>query len=127
MNPIDALNIDEAALDEEMRLLPHELATYGGHYANALRAAALAHAETKRTEAELSLSIRAAADANGKKTTEASVQAMILTEPSYQQAQLFEIEADCDREKARAVFEGLRAKRDMLIQIASTHRAEARA
>ena len=114
----------EADLQGELRSTANSIAVVGSAYADAHREAQLAAMQVDRLEAALSLEYRAEADATGKKTTEGAVEAKIRTDPRWEAMRLAQIDADADRERLSALLAAVKAKKDLVCQLAMIQRAE---
>lgn len=119
---IEAVSINPLDLNTDFRKLPALVARYNELYSIALRKHLRAKAKLKHTHASVYLRLREGH--SGGKVTETSLKAMVEIDKSYAAALDLAIVAEVDKERLWGVLEALRAKRDSLISMGATMRAE---
>lgn len=120
----EAVRITPEALEEEFVRVPADLAYWSGQYSDALDAHLRAEGYEDRLEALLLIEKRQELLDAGAKVTESQVAAAVKTDARMQAAEEGRITAEVAVARLKGVVEAIRAKRDMLIQIGATQRAE---
>jgi len=121
----ECITLDDFALDEEFVRMPADMAYWNGQYADALRGYMLAKLAHDRNAARLHLRVKASnEEGGGKKATVGDLEAMVLTDDSYQETALALLEADVERVRLRGVCDAIATKRDMLQSLGAKLRAE---
>jgi hypothetical protein len=119
-----SVEITPEALQEEFTRIPSDMAYWGERYAEATGEALRAYHGRKFAYAEALLQHKAACKLNGIKMTEAEVAAQAEVDPAYQTAVLREAEAEAAKVAAKTRFDAVVAKKDMVVSIGATQRAE---
>lgn len=119
-----SVDITPEALQEEFRRIPADMAYWGERYAEATREALRTYAGRKLAYAEALLRVKGQAKVTGGKLSEAEAAAHAETDPMYQQAVLDEVEAEAAKVAAKTRFDAVVAKKDMIVSIGATQRAE---
>ena len=114
------------ALQEDFIRYSADLAFWLAKLADAKRDVSMTDLGVKETLATADYEVRADLQAVGK-VTEAAVDARVTRHPAVQAARRALIEAEHAADHVRAVVEGMKAKRDMLVGLGATHRAEVQA
>lgn len=115
--------LDNTALDAEFTKYTGDFAYWGAQLAMVKQEESLAKLAKETTAADLDAAAREAL-VGDKKPTEASINAWIVRHPAMQEAEKNVIEATFRVDQVRAVWEALRAKRDMLVGLGAQQRAE---
>jgi len=119
------LEINGDDLEAEFLKLPALVARWSWTAADAAEAASKAKHTYERVVAEASEEVRAEAlSSGGPKPTESRVEALTLGRVKVIQARDAMIEAESRHRRFVALVEGLRAKRDCLIQLGASHREQ---
>lgn len=119
----ECVRLEPTALEEEFVRYTPDLAFWGAQLAEAKRDEALLKLARDTTSSDLDGAARDAL-AGDKKPTEAAVSAWVQKHPVMQQAEQALINASYHVDKVRAVYDALRAKRDMLVGLGAQQRAE---
>lgn len=119
----ECVKLDNTNLQGEFIKYTGDLSFWGAKLAFAKQTEALAKLAKEVMAADLDTLAREAL-AGDKKPTEATVAAWITRHPSMQEAEKAMIAATFEFDRVRAVFEALRAKRDMLVGLGAQQRAE---
>lgn len=119
----ECVSLDQTNLQGEFIKYTSNLAFWGAKLANAKQTESLAKLAKETMAAELDVVARESL-AGDKKPTEATVAAWVTRHPSMQEAEKGLIAATFEFDRVRAVFEALRAKRDMLVGLGAQQRAE---
>jgi hypothetical protein len=119
-----AVDIDLDDMTSEYAAMGHNLAVWGQTHATANEAFARAKFAREQVWARKRMEIRETQEAAGKKLTEGSLDALIVVDPDYEEVKFAEIEAEAEVGRLRAAVDALRAKKDMLVSIGATQRAE---
>lgn len=119
----ECVRLEPTALEEEFVRYTADFAFWGAKFANAKQEESLAKLSRDTTAADLDVGAREAL-AGDKKPTEASVAAWVAKHPAMQAAEKDVIAATYDVDRVRAIWEALRAKRDMLVGLGAQQRAE---
>lgn len=120
----ESVGITPEALTEEFIRVPSDLAYWGERYAEAVGVALRAYYGRKAAYAESLLRIKGIAKINAEKLTEADAAARAEIDPVYHQACLDEVEAEAQKVACKARFDAVVAKKDMIVSIGATQRAE---
>jgi len=118
------LAIDEAQLSDELRDYPSKLAWWATKLARAQGELLRSKLGTAKLRASYFKTIESKSAASGSKITVAQMDAKLDSIPELIAAAEEDIQAEVQRDHLKGVLAGLTAKRDCLIQIASTARAE---
>lgn len=118
------VNIEPLILNEEFVRLPSDLAYWNGQYSEALKTYLTTKLQLKRLEAQLQMEKRVELETQNKKVTESMVEAAIEIDDRHHAAQLALIESECEKEKLDGFCEALRTKKEMLISLGASLRAE---
>jgi len=118
-----SVSVEPLAINEEYVELPAALAYWNARYADALREHLKAKMVLDRTEAKLRIECREMLAAEGK-VTESMIDAAVERHPDIEIAKLTSIEAEVEKVRISGVAEAVRAKKDMLISLGATMRAE---
>lgn len=119
-----AVCIDEVDIQAEFCRLPGDLAYYASQLAEAARRRDMAKFNMERVYSRTLLEEKAAAAISGTKLTVADTEARVVTSDAYEQARLEMIECEAAKAAAYGVLDAIRAKRDMLVSLGATQRAE---
>ena len=129
-----SLDIDENAIqsavtfskdiDFDMEELPGLLWHWGRLEADAQELHLTVKADLEQKHAEIYKRLKDFANRTGEKITEAQLNAQIELDIEYRHCVSAVIEADGRARRFKAVVESLRAKRDLIIQLAYNHRAQ---
>lgn len=118
------LRIDPEALEEEFLACPADIAYLGALHARAIGEQLRAEGKAKRIRGLVYVQTRQRLiDAHGK-ATEAHIEAEVDQDKRVVLADAEEIDAQVTLTKAKADFAAVMAKRDMLVQMGATYRAE---
>ncbi|MDX5368499.1 MAG: hypothetical protein LPL29_03900 [Alphaproteobacteria bacterium] len=118
------LRIDMADIDREIVNQPGLFAHYAAQHAEAERKLKLAKLEFEVFEAALDRQVRDHALATNKKVTERQIETAMFMNTTYVDKRRNLIELEAQVEQIKAVVDGMRQKKDMLITFASNARAE---
>lgn len=119
----DAVQIEPLAMQEEFVRIPADLSHWNAKYTEALKAFLLAKARAEEIWARVWLTTREALLADGK-ATEKLIEAKAQGDEDYQKAHLALIEAEVEKARVMGVVDAIRAKKEMLISLGATIRAE---
>ena len=119
----ESVALDATALDQEFVKYTGDFAYWGSKLASAKQMESLAKLAKETTAADLDASGREAL-AGDKKPTEGAIAAWITRHPAMQDAEKAVIAATFEVDRVRAVWEAMRAKRDMLVGLGAQQRAE---
>ena len=120
----DCVTITPEAIQEEFIRVPADLAYWGELHAQAVKVHLTAKMEVERMAAKLAMEYRERMSVEGKKTTEATVEAAVLLDSAYHEARLAAIEAEATRASLRSRFDAVAAKRDMVQSLGAQIRVE---
>lgn len=120
----ESVGITPEAISEEFIRTPSDMAYWGERYAESVTRALRAYHDRKRAYAEALLTVKGLAKANNEKLTEADAAAKAEVDPSYQAAVVEEAEAEGAKAAAKTRFDAVVAKKDMIVSIGATQRAE---
>ena len=124
----DAITVSPEALQEEFIRLPGDIAHWSGRYAQAVRLFLIAEAARREAEARAWLECKAAGIASagekGKAPTVDDLKAMVATRPEVLACVVEEIETAAEKERVRGIYEAVRTKKDAIVSIGATQRAE---
>lgn len=120
----ESVEIIPEAIREEFVRLPADMAFWGERYAEAVKAYLVAEHECKVVRAQVRLATRELGSLDGRKLTEADVDAKVETDERYRQAKLAEIEAEAAKLAAKVKLDAVATKRDMCISLGAHIRAE---
>ena len=120
----EATIIEPKMLEEEYIRVPGDLAYWNEQFSRAREAHLRAELSREVEEAGLRLEVRAALVAKGEKATEATLDALVVTDPRYREMREREITADGRKQRVLGVLDAIRGKRDMLISLGAQMRAE---
>ncbi len=127
---VNAVSINEDDIMAEYASVPHDLMVWGVRQANAAESVSAAKFALERVEAKLYFEqreiLRAEYGTKRGEVTEAMINGKVRRDGEYEDARLDYIENEARYARTRAVCEALKAKRDMLISVGATQRAEAR-
>lgn len=118
-----SVRIEPLAINEEYVELPAMLAYWNARYADALRNHLKSKLNVERTEARLRIECREMLATEGK-VTESMVEAAVIKHPDMEIARLEAIEAEVEKVRLGGAAEAVRAKKDMLVSLGATMRAE---
>ncbi len=113
--------INEDDINGDFIRLPGDLAYWNQKAALAHKAMLKAKTNVEFIESKLYLKIRQEAET---KLTEAHLNAMVITDPSYQEAKNILDEAESTKAELAGVVDAIRSKRDCLISLGANMRAE---
>src|SRR5882757_5464267 len=103
------ITIDPSALDVEWLDQARRMLTYGRHYADCQKAAAIAKDALKAMKAKIGRSVRAnPKDYNIEKVSNDTVEEAVLLDEEYQGVARDLIDADYEAEMSKAALESLR-------------------
>ena len=119
----ESVALDATALDNEFVRYTGDFAFWGAKLASAKQMESLAKLAKDTTAAELDCTAREAL-AGDKKPTEGAIAAWVTRHPAMQDAEKACIAATFEVDRVRAVWEAMRAKRDMLVGLGAQQRAE---
>lgn len=119
----ECVALDQTNLQGEFVKYTSDLAYWGAKVASAKQTESLAKLAKDVMAADLDVAAREALTGD-KKPTEATVAAWVTRHPSMREAEQALIAATHDFDRVRAVWEALRAKRDMLVGLGAQQRAE---
>ena len=119
----ECVKLEPTALEEEFVRYTPDLAYWGGQLADAKREAALVKLARDTAASDLDSAGRDAL-AGEKKPTEAAVSAWVQKHPLMQESERALIAAEYHVDRVRAVYDAIRAKRDMLVGLGAQARAE---
>jgi hypothetical protein len=119
----DCVHINEIALNEEYVRIPADLAFWNAKYADAQKAFLLAKLRLETGEAKLYIFHRERMT-TGKGPTEAQVDAACKSDPAYEAMRRETIDAEAGMLAIRGTCEAVRTKREMLVSLGATMRAE---
>jgi hypothetical protein len=109
------LSVDRNRLSEDLETLPQDILVWNRAASEDATAALVAENYLKLVEAKLSIDIRQNPVNYGvTKTTEDTIKALILIQPSYTEAQQAVVAAKAKLSESRAVCDALDAKRSSL-------------
>jgi hypothetical protein len=109
------LSVDRNRLSEDLETLPQDILVWNRAATEDATAALVAENHLKLVEAKLSIDIRQNPVNYGvTKTTEDTIKALILIQPSYIEAQQAVVAAKAKLSESRAVCDALDAKRSSL-------------
>lgn len=120
----DCVSVYPETLNEEYVRVGADMAYWGHKYASARKAVLEARAALKKFTAKLYLDTRERLAKAGTKVTEALLDAEVESSQLLldQRLRLAEAEYDCDR--VEGVLDAIRGKKDMLVSLGATQRAE---
>lgn len=121
---LEAIDFDDAQLDEEYTTYSGNLAYWNANYVRALKRFMISNYIYKKVHARLWLEIREEAQAEGQKMTTDDLKCAVRMRDEYEEAHLAMIEAEAEKERLRKFAESLTAKRDMLQSFGAKLRAE---
>ena len=119
----ECVKLEPTALEEEFVRYTADFAFWGAKIATAKQEEALTKLSRDTTAADLDVAAREAL-AGDKKPTEALIAAWVAKHPAMQAAEKEVIAATYDVDRVRAIWEAMRAKRDMLVGLGAQQRAE---
>jgi hypothetical protein len=120
----ERLKVEPMALEEEFIRCPGDIAYMGAKSSRALALHLHARTHAKRLRGLLMVEHRQRLVNLGGKTTVGEVDAAVDSDPRWLRAKVAEDNADALREKAKGDFSAIMAKRDMLMQMGASVRAE---
>ncbi len=120
----DCVSIDATRINEEFTRLPGDVAYLSELYSQANRAHLVAKAEFEFLEAQRAIYHREVAQDTGRKATEGSIREAVVTDPEYQAGRLRVVEAEAEKQACRGRLDAVMAKKDMLVSLGATLRAE---
>lgn len=120
----ESVEITPEALNEEFARIPADMAYWGERYAEATQDALRSYAARKLAHAKAFLQVKHYAATTGTKITETEATSKVEVDSAYQAAVLAEVEAESAKLLAKTRFEAISAKRDMIISLGATQRAE---
>lgn len=118
------LRVDPNALDEEFVACPADIAYLGALHARAIGDQLRAKGRAKRVRAFVRIEKRKALIAANGKTTVDEVDAEVELDARVEAADEDEIVAEVELTTAKANFAAVMAKKDMIVQMGATMRAE---
>ena len=119
-----ALDIDETRIREHFVEIPAQIAFAGNNCAMLGKDAARRHFQYKEQRATIKEQLRALASAKGERMTESRLDAMVESDMSVGHAYREYLDAQEEYDFSKAHLEGLRTKRDMLINLGAHLRTE---
>ncbi len=119
----ECVKLEAENLQGEFVRYTADLAYWGEKLAQVKQAESLCKLSRDTTQADLDVSGREAL-AGDKKPTEGAIAAWIARHPAMQAAEKDLVAATYEVDRVRAVWEALRAKRDMLVGLGAQQRAE---
>lgn len=119
----ECVRLEPTALEEEFVRYTADLAYWGQRLAEVKQDEALKKLSRDTTQADLDVGAREAL-AGDKKPTEAMISAWVQKHPAMSAAEKECISATFEVDRVRAVWEAMRAKRDMLVGLGAQQRAE---
>lgn len=119
----ECVGLDSTQIDAEFTKYTGDFAYWGARLAEARQEESLAKLTKETTAADLDVMAREAL-AGDKKPTEAMISAWVTRHAAMQEAEKNLIAATFEFERVRAVWDALRAKRDMLVGLGAQQRAE---
>jgi hypothetical protein len=120
----ERIAVEPLALEEEFVNCPASIAWASARYAHALGVHLHARSRAKRLRGLLTLEHRQSLRDSGSKATVDEVAAAVDCDPRWVEADAAETNADVMRELAKGQLTALLAKRDMLVQLGASRRAE---
>lgn len=120
----ERLKIEPLALEEEFVRCPSDISYQSAKYARALGEYLRCRSAQKRMRGLLLLKAYQQLRDTGGKPTESQVAAMVDQDPRWLRMRHAEDNADALREKAKGDMQAVLAKKDMLVQMGATARAE---
>lgn len=115
--------LDNTDLQGEFCKYTADFSHWGEVYARAKQEESLAKLARDTTAADLDVQAREAMGGD-KKPTEAAISGWVARHPAMQEAEKAVVVATYEMDRVRAVWEALRAKRDMLVGLGAQQRAE---
>lgn len=119
-----ALKIDEARIREHFVEIPTQIAFAGNNCAMLGKDAARRNFQYKEQRAVTKEQLRALASAKGERMTESRLDAMVESDTSVGNAYRQYLDAQEEYDFSKAHLEGLRTKRDMLVNLGAHLRTE---
>ena len=117
------VTLDDTNLQGQFVRYTPDLYFWGAKLALVKQSEGLAKMQKDVVAADLDATGREAL-AGDKKPTEGMVAAWVTRHPAMQEAEKALLEAVFETERVKAVYDALRAKRDMLVGLGAQHRAE---
>lgn len=125
MNDLELdLNIDPTDLDDEITRQPGRFAKYAQEHAQAEKQAKHAKLQLDVFEAALDKKIRDRAAGTGKKLSEKMVDSLIKQNDEWIERKKALHEAEAVADQIKAIVEGMRQKKDMLVTFCANARQE---
>lgn len=121
---LDAVKIDDLALDEEFIRFPGDLAYWNAKYAKSLEAYLIAKHEFEVTKARLWIEIKNEELAADNKVTVDDIKCMVMLREEWEEAHLAFIRAEVQKEKMKKFTEAVSSKKDMLQSLGAKLRVE---
>jgi len=122
-----SVQIEPTTIEEEYIRMPADMAYWGHRYAEAHKEFLKAKMQHDRVLARLRLEMRETLAAEGKKPTESMVDSHVELTKTWLDSKTAEIDAEANREHLRCTLDAIRTKREMLVSLGATVRAEMQA
>ena len=120
----DAVYTDPDQINEEFSRVSSDLAYWNTVYAIACGDAARAEASYKRKKAEKFLFFREEIAASGARPTDEWIKSLVDNDDEVNVELLAKIDAESEKVRLYGVVDAIRAKKDMLVSLGATLRAE---
>ena len=121
---VASVQIEPMAMQEEYVRIAPDLAYWNDRYAKVLKSFQIAKLEVETTEARLYIQQRNAMLDEGKKPTEAQINTAVTIDPELREVKMELIMAEVEKVRIAGVCDAVRTKRDMLVSLGATMRAE---
>ena len=119
----ECVKLEPTALESEFVRYTADFAFWGQKVAETKQQESLAKLSLEVLEADLDTMAREAL-AGDKKPTEAMIGAWVTKHPAHTEASKTLFSASYEHDRAKAVWDAMRAKRDMLVGLGAQQRAE---
>lgn len=120
----DSVNVNAFSLNDEFVRVSADLAYWGAKFTEAHKTFLKSKLNLDVGEARLLIEVRERLTIEGKKPTESVVDAGVKSCIDYQALRIKHIDAEVERDRIRLILDAVRAKKDMLVSIGATVRAE---
>lgn len=120
----DVVKIEPLAMQEEFVRMPADLAYWNAKLADVDKRFLLAKAQSEHSWAKLWLTTREKLLLSDGKATEKLIENTALADPEWQKAHLALVEVEAERSSIKGTVDAIRAKKEMLISLGATIRAE---
>lgn len=121
---LDAVKIDELALDEEFIRFAGDLAYWNAVYSNAIKEYLIEKDECEIIRAKVWIRTKEKTKNDKPKPTVDDLKAMVTLDKEYKKARARLIDAEAEKESTRRFAEAMVAKRDMLQSLGAKIRVE---